>query len=95
MSSEDFNLYSHFQQQIHRHADKELLCTNDGRSWRYAEIGDKSAQIAHCLTALGITPGDRISVQVEKSPEMLCLYLACLRAGFVFISPAEHGVHAR
>jgi len=84
MSSEDFNLYSHFQQQIHRHADKELLCTNDGRSWRYAEIGDKSAQIAHCLTALGITPGDRISVQVEKSPEMLCLYLACLRAGFVF-----------
>ena len=29
-------------------------------------------------------PGDRISVQVAKTPQALCLYLACLRGGFVF-----------
>ena len=84
MSDEDFNLYAHFHEQFARHADDELLCTGDGRSYKYRDIDERSASIAACLTGLGITPGDRISVQVEKSPETLCLYLACLRAGFVF-----------
>ena len=30
-------------------------------------------------------PGDRIAVQVEKSPEALFLYLACLQSGAVFL----------
>ena len=32
----------------------------------------------------GVLPGDRVAVQVEKSPEALILYLACLRAGAVY-----------
>ena len=50
--------------------------------WRRAVI--HSSQVANFLTGLGVCPGDRVSVQVEKSPWSLCLYLACLRAGFVF-----------
>lgn len=84
MSTEEFNLYSHFRGQVDKHANDELLSTGDGRSFTYAEIDDRSASIAAFLTGLGIGVGDRISVQVEKSPESLCLYLACLRAGFVF-----------
>jgi malonyl-CoA/methylmalonyl-CoA synthetase len=84
MSPENFNLYAHFDKQISRHADDELLRTNDGRSYRYADVSELSAQMAGALSELGVTPGDRVSVQVEKSPESLCLYLACLRAGFVF-----------
>src|SRR5690606_30147523 len=41
-------------------------------------------RIASFLCAAGVRVGDRVCVQVEKSPENLCLYLACLRAGFVF-----------
>jgi len=33
---------------------------------------------------LGAIPGDRVTVQVEKSVENLFLYLACLRAGLVY-----------
>lgn len=33
---------------------------------------------------MGVYPGDRVSVQVAKSPAALSLYLACLRGGFVF-----------
>jgi malonyl-CoA/methylmalonyl-CoA synthetase len=84
MSNADANLYTHFSKLISAHADKELLCTSDGRSISYAEIDRQSARIARYLSDLGTAPGDRISVQVEKSPECLCLYLACLRAGFVF-----------
>jgi malonyl-CoA/methylmalonyl-CoA synthetase len=84
MSTENFNLYAHFYEQVSRHLPDELLCTDDGRSYSYEDIDRRSAQIAHCLTNIGTRPGERVSVQVEKSPESLCLYLACLRAGFVF-----------
>lgn len=84
MSADDFNLYNHFRSQIEGHADDELLCTGDGRSYTYADIDNRSASIASFLAGLGIEAGDRISVQVDKSPETLCLYFACLRAGFVF-----------
>jgi acyl-CoA synthetase (AMP-forming)/AMP-acid ligase II len=36
------------------------------------------------LHAAGLQPGDRVSVQTEKSPELLILYQACLAGGFVF-----------
>jgi len=84
MSTENHNLYSHFRKQVTLHAKKELLCTNDGRSYSYADIEERSASIARVLKDFGASTGDRISVQVEKSPEALCLYLACLRAGLVF-----------
>ncbi len=41
--------------------------------------------LANLLRSLDLSPGARIAVQVEKSPEALLLYLASLRAGFVFL----------
>ncbi|MBT5220450.1 MAG: AMP-binding protein [Woeseia sp.] len=84
MITENSNLYAHFDRQITLHREKELLCTADDRSYTYQKIADTSAQIAHSLTNLGAVPGDRISVQIDKSPQSLCLYLACLRAGLVY-----------
>jgi malonyl-CoA/methylmalonyl-CoA synthetase len=84
MSATDANMYAHFSMQMSALADKELLCTESGRSYSYSDIEKKSARYARYLTNLGAVVGDRISVQVEKSPECLCLYLACLRAGLVF-----------
>lgn len=84
MPTDNYNLYTHFQCQFLAHADKELLCTGDGQSHSYSDIEKKSAQVANFLSGLGTSPGDRVTVQVEKSPWSLCVYLACLRAGFVF-----------
>jgi malonyl-CoA/methylmalonyl-CoA synthetase len=84
VSVEDFNLYSCFGGQISRHTDKELLRTGSDQSLSYGDIDRLSARMASALSSLGAKPGDRVSVQVEKSPESLGLYLACLRAGFVF-----------
>ena len=80
----DFNLYTHFYKQFVEHADDQLLATEQDRCYSYSDIDKRSAQLARTLTVLGAMPGDRISVQVEKSAEALCLYLACLRAGLVF-----------
>lgn len=84
MAAANWNLYAHFQKAFAEHAGEELLCTARDRSYRYADIDERSAQFARYLTDIGASPGDRISVQVEKSPESLCLYLACLRAGLVY-----------
>src|SRR5947209_3744877 len=65
--------------------DKPFLTTPEGRSISYRELEEGSAQFASVLRDLGVEPGDRVAVQVEKSPEAVLLYLACLRAGAVFL----------
>ena len=59
--------------------------TTDGRRWTYADMLAASARFAGVLAALGVEPGDRVAVQVEKSPQAVLLYLACLRAGAIYL----------
>jgi malonyl-CoA/methylmalonyl-CoA synthetase len=42
-------------------------------------------RMAQALAGLGLVPGDRLAVQVEKSPAALALYLGALAAGVVFL----------
>ena len=83
-TTDNANLYAHFQQHFPADLNKQLLHTTRGRSVSYAQADDASARIAHSLLLLGAEPGDRITVQVEKSIENLYLFLACLRAGLVY-----------
>ncbi len=53
--------------------------------YSYDAVCRLSARYAHALRALDLPSGARIAVQVEKSPEALILYLACLRAGLVYL----------
>ncbi|MEE4277343.1 MAG: malonyl-CoA synthase [Halieaceae bacterium] len=84
------NLYAHFAQRFAGHEDRPLLVTADDRSYRFADLDRRSAQIAEVLASRGVGPGDRVSVQVDKSAENLCLYFACLRAGAVY-QPLNRG----
>jgi len=51
----------------------------------YAALRTRSAQYANALLDLGVSRGDRILVQADKSVEMILLYLGALRAGAVFV----------
>ncbi|MEM8597624.1 MAG: malonyl-CoA synthase [Pseudomonadota bacterium] len=57
----------------------------DGRVYTYADVEAVSGRFAAALVGLGMAPGDRVAVQVEKSIEALMLYLGCVRAGAVFL----------
>ena len=57
----------------------------DGRTVSYGEFFAGAERIAGALVAAGISPGDRVAVQVEKSLEAVQLYLATLLAGGVFL----------
>jgi len=77
------NFYSHCQQKFN-HASA-FLNLPDGHTYSYADLHHQSGRIAHHLTKLGVHKGDRVIVQVEKSPQNLFWYFACLRAGFIYI----------
>jgi malonyl-CoA/methylmalonyl-CoA synthetase len=64
---------------------RAFLRTPDGATFSYADMLARSGQFANCLAATGVRPGDRVAVQVEKSAEALFLYLACLRAGAIYV----------
>lgn len=83
------NLYAHFQKRFPTDLNTPLLFghnaeTGEERCVTYAEADQTSARIAGALLQAGAMPGDRVTVQVDKSTENLFLYLACLRAGLVY-----------
>ena len=52
-------------------------------TWR--DIDRATAMFANLLDSLDLPAGARVAVQVEKSVESLCFYLAVLRAGYVYL----------
>ncbi|MFN3629599.1 MAG: malonate--CoA ligase [Casimicrobiaceae bacterium] len=55
------------------------------RRWTYAELDRLSAQMANLLASFGLPAGARVAARVDKSVEALCLYLATVRAGYVYL----------
>src|ERR1700754_2933085 len=64
--------------------DKIFLFSKDGQI-SYGELLDQSARFAAALQSLGVSPGDRVAVQIEKTVAAIALYLACLRTGAVLV----------
>ncbi len=65
--------------------DRVFITTADGRVLTYGGLNILSARLANALQVLGVKPGDRVAAQVEKSPEAIALYLACVRAGAAWL----------
>jgi malonyl-CoA/methylmalonyl-CoA synthetase len=59
--------------------------TDTGLRYTWHDLERSSAMMANLLVSLKLPEGARIAVQVEKSVEALVLYLATLRAGYVFL----------
>ncbi len=69
----------------HEGAASEFLVLPDGSTWTHAAFLERAAQFAHVLTDIGLSAGDRLAAQIEKSPEALALYAACAQTGVVFL----------
>ncbi|MES0881475.1 malonate--CoA ligase [Roseibium sp. SCP14] len=70
-----------------KHAGKStpFLHLPDGSNITHEDFLAMAAQIAHVMTRIGLKPGDRVAAQVQKSPQALALYAACVQAGLVFL----------
>ncbi len=67
------------------HPHRDCLILPGAGNWSYSDVGYWSQQMAGALEGLGVEPGDRVVVQVEKSPHAVALYLGCLRLGAVYV----------
>lgn len=54
-------------------------------SLSYGELQKQVNALAQSLSALNLEKGDRVLVQVYKSPAAVILYLACLHQGLIFV----------
>jgi malonyl-CoA/methylmalonyl-CoA synthetase len=83
------NLYAILESRFPSDRYKPFLTLHDGKrcglSFSYADLDAISARIAAVLVEAGAGRGDRVAVQVEKSPENLLLYFAVLRIGAAFL----------
>ena len=87
-SSANANLFVALRNGFSADQDTIAIETADGDqplcySWR--DLDRATARLANLLDSLELPPGARIAVQTEKSVEALLLYLAVLRAGFVYL----------
>ncbi|MDZ7824213.1 MAG: malonyl-CoA synthase [Ahrensia sp.] len=57
----------------------------DGQTFTYDEFLRLASRYAQAFVAAGLCPGDRLAAQVEKSPEALAVYAACVQAGIIFL----------
>ena len=79
------NLFAALRAAFPDDLDAVAVETDDGLRYTWRDLDRASAMIANLLDALGLAPGARVAVQVEKSVEAMLLYLATLRAGYVFL----------
>jgi malonyl-CoA/methylmalonyl-CoA synthetase len=91
---ENANLYGLLSRRFEDRRETIAIETPGRPPLTYVDVERESARFANRLVALGARSGDRVAVQVDKSPEALCLYLGCLRAGLIYL-PLNTGYPAR
>src|SRR5687768_6254460 len=79
------NLFAALRAAFPQDLDSAAVETDDGLVYSWRDLDRATAMMANLLRALGLPEGSRIAVQVEKSVEAMMLYLATLRAGYVFL----------
>ena len=79
------NLYALIAAQFPADPAAVFLEVESGPPLLYRDIDGRATRIAAALAAHGAMAGDRVVAQVDKSPDAVMLYLACLRAGLVFV----------
>ncbi|MBL8895169.1 MAG: malonyl-CoA synthase [Rhizobiales bacterium] len=81
----DRNLYSRLERSFARAGDRPVVI-GPGLKPRltYSELRDEVSRYANALVVLGVEPGDRVTVQMEKSLSAVALSLATLKAGAVY-----------
>lgn len=64
---------------------RDFLILPDGSRVSHADFAGRAAGFASALVAAGLKPGDRVALQLEKSPDMLAVIAGAIRAGIVFL----------
>ena len=79
------NLFSALRAAFPSDLSATAVETDEGLFYSWQDLDRATAMMANLLQSLDLPQGSRVAVQVEKSVEAMMLYLATLRAGYVFL----------
>jgi malonyl-CoA/methylmalonyl-CoA synthetase len=79
------NLYALLRDHFPEDAEQPCVLIPGGPVIHYDDLDAASARVANALSDAGCRVGDRVAVQTDKCWQSLALYLACLRAGLVYL----------
>ncbi|MDR3453760.1 MAG: malonyl-CoA synthase [Rhodoferax sp.] len=84
-SADNQNLFAALRAAFPSNLDAIAVETDNGLHYSWRDLDRATAMLANLLVSLDLPEGSRIAVQVEKSVEAMVLYLATLRAGYVYL----------
>lgn len=79
------SIYELFEDRAKKHPSKWVIQRPDGSGLTYAELLDITHQMAAELQSAGVSKGERVVSQIEKSPEAIAAYLATLQLGGIYL----------
>ncbi|MFL6624818.1 MAG: malonate--CoA ligase [Sulfurifustis sp.] len=79
------NVYDLFATRFTSDLGRPCLETDSGQTYTFGDLDRETARLARFFTGLGLAVGDRVAVQVDKTPQALFVYLAVVRAGLVYL----------
>lgn len=79
------NLFAALRAAFPDNLDEIAVETDNGLFYSWRDLERATAMLANLLKSLQLPEGSRVAVQVDKSVEAMLLYLATLRAGYVFL----------
>ncbi|PHV70431.1 non-ribosomal peptide synthetase [Sporanaerobium hydrogeniformans] len=86
MISVDSSIVIHrlFEEQVNK-APKHTAVYFEGKEVSYEELNQNANKVAHYLLDLGITPGTKIGLFMDRSIEMIIAMLGVLKAGGAYV----------
>ena len=79
------NLFAALRAAFPENLEATAVETDNGLAYSWRDLESATAMMANLLVSLKLPAGAAVAVQVEKSVEAMMLYLATLRAGYVFL----------
>ena len=79
------NLLLEFIKRFPADRSAPFLTEYDGSNVSFADLLDRTGRYATVLARHGVIKGDRVAVQVDKSSDVIALYLACLQLGAIHL----------
>ena len=79
------NLYNLLRQRFPPDLAQTFLETETGAAYSYHDLDQQTSRYATYFSRLGLSKGDRVLVQIDKSPQTLLLCFACIRAGLIYV----------
>ncbi len=89
-ASPDFCLHDLVEAQIERTPDAVALVGAAGKTWTYAELGERAGRVAALLRSLGIGPEVPVGVSMSRTPALVAALLGVLKAGGTYV-PLDPG----